>query len=66
MSALQRSAEIANVSDKARRERIKRMVDYCISSIIREKTREAADSEVIFRELKAYIELVRDMTLSLS
>lgn len=66
MSALKRSAEIANVSDKARRERIKRMVDYCISSIIREKTREAADSEVIFRELKAYIELVRDMTLSLS
>lgn len=66
MRALQKSAEIANISDKTRRERIKTMIDYCISSIIREKTMEAADSEVIFREIRAYIELVRDMTLSLS
>ena len=66
MGALQRSAEIENIPDKARRERIKKMIDFCISSIIREKTIEAADSEVIFREIKAYIDLVRDMTLSLS
>lgn len=66
MSMLQKSAEIGNIPDKARRERVKKMIDYCISSVIREKTREAADSEAIFREIKAYIELVRDMTLSLS
>lgn len=65
MDELHRAAEIGNVSDKVRRERIKQMVDYCISSIIREKTRESADSEAIFREIKAYIELVRDMTLNL-
>lgn len=66
MSMLQKSAEIGNIPDKARRERVKKMIDYCISSVIRERTREAADSEAIFREIRAYIELVRDMTLSLS
>ena len=65
MAALWKSAEIGHISDKASRERIKKMVDYCISSIIREKTREAADPEVAFREIKAYIELVRDMALNL-
>ncbi|MDE6621020.1 MAG: TetR/AcrR family transcriptional regulator [Lachnospiraceae bacterium] len=59
-------SEIENVSDKSRRERIKRMLDYCVSCIIREKTAEAADSEMIFREIKAYIELVRDMTMNLT
>lgn len=66
MSMLQKSAEIGNIPDKARRERVKKMIDYCISSVIRERTREAADSEAIFREIRAYIELIRDMTLSLS
>lgn len=65
MSALQKAAGIDHISDKARRDRVKKMIDYCISSIIREKTMEAADSEVIFREIRAYIELVRDMTLNL-
>lgn len=60
------SAEIEIVSDKAKRDRIKKMLDYTISGIIREKTAEAAGSEGIFREIKAYIELVRDMTLELA
>lgn len=63
LAALQKSAEIGQISDKASRERIKKMVDYCISGIIREKTREAADSEAVYKEIKAYIELVRDMAL---
>lgn len=66
LEALQKSAGIENIPDKTKREHIKKMIDYCISSIIREKTREAADSDAIFREIRAYIELVRDMTLSLS
>lgn len=66
LGALLKSAEIGNVQDKARRERIRKMADYCISCIIREKTAEAADSEAIFREIKAYIELLRVMTFNLS
>lgn len=66
MNAYFSSAEITIVSDKAKRERIKKMLDYTISGIIREKITEVAGAEAIFREIKAYIELVRDMTLDLA
>lgn len=65
IAALLRTAEIENVPDKARRERIRKLLDYSISSVIREKTAEEADSDAVFREIKAYIELVRDMTRNL-
>ena len=41
------------------------MLEYTISGIIREKTAQAAETDAIFREIKAYIDLVRDMALSL-
>ncbi|MDE6362744.1 MAG: TetR/AcrR family transcriptional regulator [Lachnospiraceae bacterium] len=66
LDAYLKPAEIANVSDKGRRERIKRLLEYSISGIIRDKTALAAESDVIFREIKAYIDLVRDMTLNLT
>lgn len=66
MNAYFNSAEITIVSDKAKRNCIKKMLDYTISGIIREKVAEAAGAEAIFREIKAYIELVRDMTLDLA
>ena len=66
IESILKSADIGNITDKIKRERISKMLDYCISSIIREKTAQAVDSELIYREIKAYIELVRDMTLNLS
>ncbi len=66
MNAYLNSAEIETISDKVRRERIKKLLDYTVSGIIREKTAEAVDAEEIFNEIKAYIELVRDMTLALA
>ena len=66
LDAYLKHAEIDNVSDKGRRERIKKMLEYTISGIIREKTAQAAESDVIFREIKAYIDLVRDMALNLT
>lgn len=57
--------EIGNIVDKAKRERIKKLLDYTISSIIREKTEEKAGSDAVFREIKAYIDLVKDMALNL-
>ena len=65
LDAYLKHAEIDNVSDKGRRERIKKMLVYTISGIIREKTAQAAETDAIFREIKAYIDLVRDMALSL-
>lgn len=57
--------EIGNITDKGKRERIKNLLDYTISSIIREKTEEKANSDAVFREIKAYIDLVKDMALNL-
>lgn len=57
--------ETGNIVDKAKRERIKKLLDYTISSIIREKTEEKASSDAVFREIKAYIDLVKDMALNL-
>jgi len=64
MYMLQKSADIETIPDREGQKRIKKMLNYCISSIIREKTRENTDSEMIFGEIKAYIDLVRDMTLN--
>lgn len=65
MTTLIKSAEIDHVPDKARRERIKKLLDYSISGIIREKTNEGANSEAMYREIKAYIELVKAMSVNL-
>ena len=65
MTTLIKSAEIDNVPDKARRERIKKLLDYSISGIIREKTNEGANADAIYREIKACIELVKVMSANL-
>lgn len=65
MMALIKSAEIDHVPDKARRDRIKKLLDYSISGIIREKIREGANADSLYREIKAYIELVKAMSIHL-
>ncbi|MDE7322949.1 MAG: TetR/AcrR family transcriptional regulator [Lachnospiraceae bacterium] len=65
IAAYLKMTEIGNITDKVRRERIKKLLDYTISSIIREKNEEKADPDAAFREIKAYIELVKAMTLNL-
>ena len=65
MIALIKSAEIDHVPDKARRDRIKKLLDYSISGIIREKIREGANADSLYREIKAYIELVKAMSIHL-
>lgn len=65
MTALIKSAEIDHVPDKARRDRIKKLLDYSISGIIREKIREGANADSLYREIKAYIELVKAMSVHL-
>lgn len=66
MDSLIRGAEIENISDKARRERIKKMLAYSLEGMVREKQRGGADPDAIYREIKTYIELMRDMVKGLS
>ncbi len=65
METYLKTTEIGRISDKPRRERIKKLLDYTISSIIREKGEEKADADTVFREIKAYIDLVKEMALNL-
>lgn len=60
MDSLLKGVEIEHIPDRIRRERIKKMLIYSIEGIAREKR--GADSDTMYREIKAYIDLVRDMT----
>lgn len=63
IAALLKPAEMGRVSDRARCERIRKLLDYSISGIIRERTGEA--SEAVYREIKTCIDLVEQMVLHL-
>lgn len=60
MDSLLKSAEIENISDRARRERIKRILAFSIDGIAHEK--QGSDPDTVYREIKMYIDLVRDMS----
>jgi len=64
IDGLLKGAEIENVSDRARRERIKKILAYSLEGIMREK--QGADSDAVYREGKNYIELMRELTRGLA
>ena len=59
MDNLLKGTEIEKVSDRAKRDRIKKMLSYSIDGIIWDKQEDAPD--IVYREIKACIELMRDM-----
>ena len=60
MTGLIKNGEIPGVTDKARREKIKRMTQYTIDGIVRDKAF-SVEPEAVYREIKNYLELLRDM-----
>ena len=48
-----------------RREQIKKILDYSIKGIFIESIQQKIDSENVYREIQAYIELMKDMTQNL-
>lgn len=65
ISEIFKNADITGISDKNRREKLKRIITYMISGITREKTYAGADSDSVYREIKGYLELISQMTASL-
>ena len=61
VSALIKNTEINGVDDRARRDKIKKLTTLTISGIIKERTASGAEQEAVYREIKAYIELIREM-----
>lgn len=60
MTGLIKSGEIPGVVDKARREKIKRMIQYTIDGIVRDKAF-SVEPEAVYREIKNYLELLREL-----
>ena len=60
MTGLIKNGEIPGVTDKARREKIKRMTQYTIDGIVRDKAF-SVEPEAVYREIRNYLELLRDM-----
>lgn len=58
-----KNSEIPGVEDKARRDKIKKIVQYTIQGIERDKARDGLlDPEGTYREIKNYLDIVYDMT----
>ncbi len=56
-----KNTEIKGVADRARRDKIKRLTTLTINGIIKERTVSGTEPEAVYREIKAYIELIREM-----
>lgn len=63
MDSLLKSAEIGSILDRARRERVKKILAYSIDGITREKR--GSDPDAVYREIKTYIDFMRDLTKGL-
>lgn len=60
MTGLIKNGEIPGIADKAKREKYKKIVHYTIEGIIRDKAF-LAESETVYKEIKNYLDLLRDM-----
>lgn len=60
MTGLIKGGEIPGIADKARREKLKKIAQYTIDGIVRDKAL-SVEPEAVYREIKNYLELLRDM-----
>lgn len=61
ITGLLKNTEINGLEDKARRDKIKKIAGYTINGIIKEKTLAGAEPDAVYREIKAYLDLIKDM-----
>ena len=62
LSGIIKKAVIKNVEDKSKCDKIKKMTTYAISGITKEKMYPDVEPENIYREIKLYIELIKEIT----
>lgn len=64
IDGLLKNTEIETMLDRTKRERIKKMLAYSIEGIAREK--QDADPDAVYREVRTYIDLAREMSRGLT
>lgn len=63
MTGLIKNGEIPGITDKAKREKLKKIAQYTIDGIVKDKAL-SAEPEAVYKEIKNYLELLRDMVAS--
>ncbi len=61
LDELIRNTEIKGVEDRSRRDKIRRLTALVINGITKERTVSGTEPEAVYREIKTYIELIREM-----
>lgn len=62
VSSMLKNGEIAGVTEKAQRERIKKMVRYTVDGVVREKMlNSSAEPESIYKEVRNYLDMLSGM-----
>lgn len=61
MTGLLKSGEIPGIGDKARRDKLKKIAQYTVAGIVKDKAL-SVEPEAVYREIRNYLELLRDMT----
>lgn len=63
IAGLLKNGEIPGVTEKAQRERIKKMVQYTIAGVVKDKFLEsAAEPEAVYKEVRNYLDMIRSFT----
>lgn len=60
IAGLVKNGEIPGITDKAKREKLKKIAQYTIDGIVKDKA-VSAEPEAVYKEIKNYLELLRDM-----
>ncbi len=60
LTGLTKSGEIAGVTDKARREKVKKIAQYTVDGIVKDKAF-TVDPEQVYKEIRVYLDMLRDM-----
>jgi AcrR family transcriptional regulator len=66
MENLVKYADIESVTDKSKREKIKKITEYTVDGILRGKSIDQSNTDTTYKEIKSYIDLIKDMTLNIS
>lgn len=60
MTGLIKNGEIPGIADKGKREKIKKIAQYTMDGIVKDKAL-SVEPEAVYREIKNYLELLNDM-----
>lgn len=60
VTGLSKNGEIPGITDKAKRDKIKKIAHYTIEGIVKDKA-QTAEPETVYKEIKNYLDLLRSM-----